>query len=134
MVHSRLGAPLRALGRPVGAVDPSVITAAIQGGAAVTTAAIPVVADAAKRADAEKKKASKKKSTKKAKSSTAAKTEAPVTPAPEAASTVPWGPLAIGGAGLLLAAVLVMGAGSASAATPSRISVSRRVASRGVTR
>lgn len=72
-------------------IDPAVLVAAIQGGAAVTVATLEAVGGK------HKKKKHKKKG----------QDDGLPVPLPEPASTIPWVPLAIGGAGLLLVFMLM---------------------------
>jgi hypothetical protein len=118
----------RHLGRPfAAAVDPSVITAAIQGGAAVTTAAIPVIADAAakgKKTKAKGKKAAKKGAAKtdKAPEKTSAPPPETNTPPPAA---VPWGPILLGVGGLAVAGILLSRGSKVAASEPAALAPAR---------
>lgn len=119
----------RTLGRPLGhlGVDASVITAAIQGGSAVLTSAIPVVADAVEKGQTNSGKKHKRKKKKTVESSAPAaplstmqqaaksKRKSPEATDEEKATSVPWGTIAlVGGGGLALLLLLTRSTASAA--------------------
>lgn len=115
----------RTLGRPFGhlGLDPSVVTALIEGGSAIATSAIPVIATAVE--DGKKGGKKGKKGSKKGKKEDK-KSESPASPPPPPPSSsspssgpapFPWGAVLLGLGGVVVAGVLLRSS-SKTAVTP----------------